>query len=132
MAIGPAYGGDSDYAPTATIDAAGDLSGYQYRFVTVNGDGELELTTFANGPAEGVLQNQPVAQGADAVMTFGGVTKVVSGAEVTYGAKVASDNTGRAVVAGAGAHVLGTALTACGAADAQIDVLLISQHILSA
>jgi hypothetical protein len=58
-------------------------------------------------------------------VAFLGIVRVLAGAAVTVGAKVANDTTARAVVGGAaGTASFGVALTASTAAGQYIDVLL--------
>ena len=112
-----------------TLPAAADYSTTgQYRFVTVNTDGEAALIASAGVDAIGVLSNNPGSKQAGRVV-FGGKTKVILGATVAAGAKVATDNAGRAVTA-SGNHVLGKCLK--GGDIGEIgEILLVSKHILA-
>lgn len=92
---------------TISKEAAADLSATPYRFVTINASGQVAIAG-AGAKADGVLQNDPAAQGRAAAVAIGGQTKIVLGGTVAAGAQVASDATGRAVTAATGNHILGT------------------------
>ncbi|MDE2099055.1 MAG: DUF2190 family protein [Patescibacteria group bacterium] len=126
-----AYGINTGY--DISLVAAADLSSDQFHFVTTDGSGNAALSA-AGAPAIGVLQDAPTAGEAGAVRVMG-VSKVVAGAVVAVGSRVASDATGRAVVYTAascaaapgpvaGSQVLGIALEAAGAAGDVIAVAL--------
>ena len=92
-----------------TYVAAADLSEAQFRFVTAGATG-VELTG-AGEAADGVLINDPANGGAAAVVVFGR-TIVEAGGNITAGAEVASDATGKVVAAVTGNIVLGKAVEA--------------------
>lgn len=110
---------------TLTLVAAADLSAQQYRFVNLDGTGKAALAG-AGAEAVGVLQNKPVANAEATVADIGGggTSKVVAGAAIAAGARVASDASGRAVTAGVGNAILGRARVAAAAAGEIIPVLL--------
>lgn len=116
---------------SVTLEAGGDLSAAQFTFVLLASDAQVDQVSSAGGDADGVLQNDPSAAGRAATVAIGGIVKVKAGAVVAAGAKVQSDATGRAITAATGDHVLGKAVTAAGAADEIISVLLKSTHILA-
>jgi hypothetical protein len=113
-----------------TIEAGGDLSAGQFKFVTLANDGQVDLTASAGGEAIGVLQNKPSAAGRAATVAVYGVTKVIAGDTVAAGAKVQSDASGLAITAASAGHVLGVAITG-GAVNEVISILLLSHHILA-
>ena len=77
--------------------ASGDLSSYQYYFVTVNSSGQLARTG-DGARADGILQTQPGAQGrAGTYRPAGTESFVVAGASFTAGDELGSDSAGRAV-----------------------------------
>ena len=77
--------------------AAEDLSDKQYYIVTLNADGKVALCTAADEPY-GVLINKPKA-GQAAKVRIKGVSrvKVSSGANLTMGVPVGSDDSGCAI-----------------------------------
>lgn len=123
-----------------TLEAGSDLSTHQHKFVLVNSSGQVALAG-AGGPAIGVLQNKPSAQGHSASVRVLGVSKVVAGAAVTRGDQVASDANGKAATASQantrtddtgvvsdpliGSNVLGIALETAAADGDIISVLLL-------
>jgi len=112
-----------------TLEAGGDLSAGQYRFVNVAADGQVDLVASAGTDAIGVLQNDPDAAGVAATVAIMGVSKVVIGTGgLTAGNRVQSDASGEAIAAATGDVVLGRAITG-GAAGELASVLLISTHI---
>lgn len=98
--------------------AGADLSALQYTFVGLNADGEVVAPSAAGVLAVGILQNAPLA-GEAANVAHGGESKCVFGATVANGASVATNATGRAVVAtGIGTYING--IVSLGAADGEI------------
>lgn len=110
-----------------SLVAADDLQDFQYFFVKVNSDGEVELA--GDGEAAlGVLQNKPGeatgAGGEAASIRIYGVSKVVAAEAIDPGEEVASDADGKAKVADSGDRVLGVALTAAANEDEIISIAL--------
>lgn len=110
----------------ASYEANGNLSTYQFRFVKINslnrvgicGDGE---------EADGVLHNKPSAAGYAATVAMresGGRTKIVAGGAFSIGDQIASDASGRAVVAATGDAILGIAEEAATTANDVITLRL--------
>lgn len=109
------------------IEASGDLSGSQFRFVTVDSSGEAAVAG-AGVSVAGVLQNKPDAQGkACTIWGPGTVSKVVAGAAVAAGADVTSDATGRGITSASGNYIHGKALRAAANAGELFSVW-ITQH----
>jgi hypothetical protein len=109
-----------------TRRAAADMSvkaNYQYRAVVVDSTGRVARNTSSGGMIYGVLQNDPILNSAATVM-IDGMTKMRSGAAVLAGAKVMSDNAGRAITATTGLNIIGTALVASAAEGEIISVQL--------
>lgn len=77
----------------------------------------------AGAKAQGVAQYDAAIGEAFAVDVLG-TTIVDSGAAVAAGVAVKSDASGRAIAQGGAGEILGYAVTAAGAADQQIEVLL--------
>jgi len=94
---------------TISLEAGQDLSTFQYRFVALASDGQIDPVGTAGAKAIGILQDKPSAVGqAGCVAVPGtGFSKVELGATVAQGAEVASDNVGRAVTAVSGNVILG-------------------------
>lgn len=105
-----------------TIESSGNLSAGQYRFVVVNGSGQIAAPS-AGVRAVGVLQSKPAAAGDAATVAVAGVSKVEAAATLAAGAKVACDATGKAAAGTTGHHYVGVAL-AGGDAGELIPVLL--------
>lgn len=81
------------------LNASGDLSAAQFKFVTVNSSSQVAVAGTQGTVVVGVLQNKPSAAGQAAQVMSAGVTKVVAGATVAAGAVVESDSVGRAITA---------------------------------
>jgi uncharacterized protein DUF2190 len=116
-----------------SIEAGGDLSAGQFRFVEVASDGQVDLVAAEGGDAIGVLQNNPAAAGRAATVAYEGVVKVVVGTGgLTAGQKCKSDAAGAAVLATAASsdHVLGKVLVGA-AAGGLAEILLRSSTILA-
>lgn len=112
-------------------EAGADLSTHQFKFVQVAADGQIDPVGTAGGDAVGVLYNLPSAAGQAAQVGVRGTVKVKAGAAVAVGAKVSSDNAGRAITAVATHHVLGRALTVANNANELIEVDLVVHPILA-
>lgn len=106
-----------------SLEASGDLSASQFRFVTADANGQAAVAG-AGVPTIGVLQDKPSAAGIAGEIMGDGITKVVAGAAVTAGAQVMSDATGRAVTATTGNHIAGQALETAANAGEIISVFL--------
>jgi hypothetical protein len=121
----------TENADFQTFEAGADISASQFRFMAYASDGQIDPVGTAGAAAVGVLYNLPAAAGRAAQVAVRGKVKVVAGAAITRGAKVSSDNVGRAITAVSTHHVLGTALQAAGAAGEVIEVELGSPSILA-
>lgn len=100
---------------TETIEAAGDLSAKQYHFGVINSSGQIAAVGVKGAAADGVILNNPAAQGRATTVAKVGRVKVVAAGTITAGANVASDNAGKAIAAGTGDIILGKALEAAAA-----------------
>ena len=100
----------SETMKTITLEAAADLSGKQYYFVSVDTNGKAALTGDDGNPI-GVLQNKPTA-GQAATICIDGVTKVYVGTESGLGAgyNVGCDSNSAAKVSDTGSFRLGVTL----------------------
>ena len=102
---------------TRTHVAGEDLSAAQFKFVTLEADGQIDLADSAGERALGVLLNKPTA-GAAATVAMSGKVMVEAGASVTAGDQLQTDAAGDAITAAAGDVVMGYALE--DAVDGQI------------
>jgi len=102
---------------TRTFIAGEDLSSAQFKFVTLESDGQIDLADAAGENAIGVLLNDPAA-GEAATVAISGKVMVTSGGTIAAGAKIQTDASGDALTAAAGDVVLGYALEA--AVDGQV------------
>jgi hypothetical protein len=96
---------------TRTFIAGEDLSSSQFKFVTLESDGQVDLADSAGENCMGVVINDP-ASGSEATVVVGGKTVVTAGGTIAAGASVATDASGDAVTASTGNIVMGYALEA--------------------
>ncbi len=105
-----------------TYEAGADLSGDQFRIMTLS-SGQVVRLTSSSGDAVGVLQNNPDAQGDAAEVAYAGQVKIIAGAAVAQDALVMSDTVGRAITStGSGTKILGKARKAVAAAGELLEV----------
>jgi hypothetical protein len=94
---------------TVTEEAGADLSAKQYLFHVMSSDGQIDPCSVEGEVAYGVLQNKPDAAGKAATVAWGGVSKIVLGADsMTPGMKIQTSDAGKALEAAVGDAVLGT------------------------
>jgi len=103
---------------TRTFEAGEDLSSAQFKFVTLEADGQVDLADAAGERAIGVLLNKPDAAGKAATVAMTGKVMVEAGAAVTAGDQIQTNAAGEAIEAAAGDVVMGYALE--DAVDGQI------------
>jgi autotransporter translocation and assembly factor TamB len=103
---------------TRTFEAGEDLSSHQFKFVTLESDGQVDAADAAGERALGVLLNKPDAAGKAATVAMTGKVMVEAGAAVTAGAQLQTNAAGEAITAAAGDVVMGYALE--DAVDGQI------------
>jgi len=108
---------------TRTFVAGEDLSAAQFKFVTLESDGQVDLADSAGENCIGVLIVEGEADRAVTVVMTGSVM-VEAGGTVTNGGAVATDATGRAVDATTGDIIMGYAREA-GVANQVIEIELI-------
>jgi hypothetical protein len=90
-----------------TLEAGGNHSSNQYKFVSLADDGQFDLT--GDGlQADGVLQDKPAAAGRAGQVAIAGQTKILLGATVARGADIASTAVGLAITAVQNDVILGT------------------------
>lgn len=103
---------------TVTMLAGADYSdgSAHFRFVKLTSTpGTFVRCSVAGEDADGICQDEPGSAHASCI-AIGGISKVVAGAAITAGAKITTDDQGRAVTATTGAAVLGTAIQDAAAA----------------
>lgn len=105
--------------------AAADLSTKQYYFVEETAAKTVNTTNAITDIALGVLQNKPTT-GQAASVAVGGTTKVVAGAAIAAGAKVAPMASGKAQTAASTQFPRGIALEAATADGDLIEIALVS------
>ena len=108
---------------TRTFVAGEDLSAAQFKFVTLESDGQVDLADSAGENCIGVLLVEGEAARAVTVIMTGSVM-VEAGGTVTAGGAVATDATGRAVDATTGDIIMGYAREA-GVTNQVIEIELI-------
>ena len=108
---------------TRTFVAGEDLSTAQFKFVTLEADGQVDLADSAGENCLGVLLVEGEAARAVTVVMTGSVM-VEAGGTVTNGGAVATDATGRAVDATTSDIIMGYAREA-GVAAQVIEIELI-------
>ena len=96
---------------TRTVIAGEDLSSAQFKFVTLESDGQVDLADAAGENCVGVLINDPAAAEA-ATVVMSGKVMVTAGGTIAAGAAVATDAAGDAVTASTGNIVMGYATEA--------------------
>ena len=108
-----------------TIKAGADLSAAtnQYKFVTLDANGNCILADALGEHVVGVLQNKP-KQNQAATVAVDGVTKCQANAAIVAGANITTAATGRAVTAATGNQIVGQARSAAGAAGELFSLLL--------
>lgn len=105
-----------------TFVAAADLSGDQYRFVTLDANAQIDVSA-AGANAIGVLQNKPTA-GQAATVRVAGITQIILGGTVASGGLVEIDANGEAIAQSA-ASCMGIMLQ--GGADGEVGSMLIDR-----
>jgi len=108
---------------TLTFVSGEDLSTAQFKFVTLEADGKVDLADSAGENCIGVLTVAEENNRAVTVTVSGSVI-VEAGGTVTNGGAVATDATGRAVDATSGDIIMGYAREA-GVVNQKIEIFLI-------
>ena len=108
---------------TLTFVSGEDLSTAQFKFVTLEADGKVDLADSAGENCIGVLTVAEENNRAVTVTVSGSVI-VEAGGTVTNGGAVATDATGRAVDATTGDIIMGYAREA-GVVNQKIEIFLI-------
>ena len=96
---------------TRSFVAGESLAAAQFKFVTLESDGQVDLADSAGENCIGVLLNSPAA-GEAATVAISGKVMVTSGGTIAAGAAVATDASGDAVTAASTNIIMGYALEA--------------------
>lgn len=102
---------------TRTFVAGESLAAAQFKFVTLESDGQVDLADSAGENCIGILLNSPAAAAA-ATVAISGKVMVTAGGTIAAGAAVATDASGDAVTAASTNIIMGYALEA--AVDGQV------------
>jgi len=121
-----------DNAQSVTLEAAADLSSHQFGFVEIDSNGQVAAIGTAGNAPDGLVQNDPDAQGKAAEVTISGLAQVRAGGSVSAGEDVAADADGKAVTATSGDVIAGVAVTAAGAADEIFTMLFLPRGAAAA
>jgi len=97
---------------TRSFEAGEDLSAAQFKFVTLESDGQVDLADAAGENCIGVLLNNPDAAGKAATVAISGKVMITCGDTVAAGAALQTDAAGDAITAATGDYVMGYALEA--------------------
>ncbi len=119
------------YGTEIPYEAGEDLSSAQYKFLTLESDGQLDLADATTDEPIGVLQNAPDTAGKEARVVKGGQTKVVAGEALAVNTIVSTDASGQAVACPAGSWPCGRVVVAAGASGdlAVIEFFYASEEI---
>lgn len=106
-----------------TVPASTTVNGTQFRFVSIDANGEAVFT--AGAGAIGVMTNKPDGDGIAATIVNNGIVKVqAAGSTVAAGDLVTADANGRAVL-GTSTNALGRVIAgSSGSTDRVLSVLL--------
>ena len=96
---------------TRTFIAGENLATSQFKFVTLESDGQVDLADAAGENCIGVVLNDPAA-GGEATIVVSGKTVVQAGGTIAAGANIATAADGQAVTASTGNVIMGYALEA--------------------
>lgn len=96
---------------TRTFIAGESLATSQFKFVTLESDGQVDLADAAGERCLGIVENDP-ASGEAATVVMSGKTRIVCGGTVAAGAQLQTDASGTAITAASGDVSMGYALEA--------------------
>lgn len=115
-----------------SFEAGSDLTGHQFKFVTMAADGQVDLTTSAGSFPLGVVQQVAAVAGREVTVCVAGRVKIKAGGTIAAGATVSVNASGLAVTSATAGHAfIGRALT--GAASGElVEVLLGYNGVASA
>jgi hypothetical protein len=96
-----------------TFIAGADLSTHKNKFLKVSADNTVSLATAMADPVIGVQDDIPQnAAGAQVAVRLGGTVQIVAGTAFSAGAKLTTNGSGQAIVAGAGTAYFAIAIQA--------------------
>lgn len=96
---------------TRTFIAGESLATSQFKFVTLESDGQVDLADAAGERCLGIVENDP-ASGEAATIVMSGKTRITCGGTVAAGAQLQTDASGTAITAASGDVSMGYALEA--------------------
>ncbi len=96
---------------TRTFIAGESLATSQFKFVTLESDGQVDLADAAGERCLGIVENDP-ASGEAATIVMSGKTRITCGGTVAAGAQLQTDASGDAITAASGDVSMGYALEA--------------------
>lgn len=108
-----------------SLQAAADLSDWQFRFVKLDANGQVAKVTANTDQPYGILQDKPAAQGRAAYVMINGISKLVGAANLAKGDFIGTDATGRGeavAFATANRSIVGTCRTDNSVANGLISV----------
>jgi len=109
---------------TLTVEASGDLSGDQYKFMRIDGNGRAVRASTGQSVI-GVLQNKPSGLGqAATIWGPGSISKVIAGAPLAPNRNVAPDANGSAQVSVNSFHFLAGTTISDGVSGGPVSVLI--------
>lgn len=106
-----------------SLEAARDLSDYQYHVMAGSGEFGCDLAGEADPDSVGILQSKPDAEGVSAEVRRVGISQAVCGGVIPVWSFVTPDGDGHVVVAAEGEYHVGRAMEA-GVEDQVISVLM--------
>lgn len=106
-----------------SLDAARDLSDYQYHVIKGSGAFGCDFADAADEDSVGILQNLPEGEGHAAEVRRVGISKAVCGGDIPVWSKVTPDGNAHIVVAGTRERYVGLAMQV-GAEDRVISILM--------
>jgi hypothetical protein len=106
-----------------TFVSAGDLSTSQFRFLTVNTGGKVEVSGEGDDVI-GILLNDPNGADQSAQVATFGISRIEAAEAIDGGAKVTPNASGQAVTAGSGDDVAGIVIDGASGAGEIVSIFL--------
>ncbi len=108
-----------------TLPAAADLSTYQYRSVSIDANGRVNILATVGGTAIGILESKPTAIDVPCVVRIGGQGRMKVNQAVNDGVLLTNNIQGFGVPAGtAGAFCIAQTLRSTGGSADIVDVVV--------
>jgi len=108
--------------------ASADLSANQFFVVVRDGNGEIAVA--GDGLGDGILVDEPAAQGESATVQYRGEGKGVAGAAFGINVKLTSNASGKLVLATSGKHVIARSKQLAAAVDEIVELRFQFEGIL--